>query len=119
PSFSILPAVASRLFVQLLKIESQLLRNRVLCLQFHPHSFNPSSTHRHWKPTKVSVRSFLPTRDGGLMFKHFLRRNNPKATAASTDGVLRLLRAHRCLAMSEIGTAVRSAAGGELPSRPT
>jgi hypothetical protein len=99
----------SLVFVRLLLLETLLLNNRVVTLQFHPDEFNPRSEQS--RPCRrLTFGDFVLRKQGGFGFKHHLKEMNYARISATTQACLRLVARHRCLTLAEIAQGIT--AGG-------
>lgn len=115
PTFSIIGSGPARLFVRALALEGRRCSGRVLSVQFHPHAFNPSSTHTYSRPARLTARSFRLTAEGGFEFKHFLRSSDVASTVSLTKAILGIVAPFQSLTMSEIAASARQGRLGFEP----
>jgi hypothetical protein len=115
PTFSIIRSGPAGLLVRALAFEGRRCSRRVLSVQFHPHAFNPLSTHTYGRPARLTARSFWLTAEGGFEFKHFLRSSDVASTVGLTKAILGIVAPFQCLRMSEIAAAARDGRLGFEP----
>lgn len=109
PAFLILRGTASRALVRLLALESRVLPDRALTLQFHASDFAAHSTRPKKKQAPLTFESFLPQRNGGFAFKNHLGRTDPATAHALTASIFEMLGTARFMTLSEIAADHRRA----------
>ncbi len=112
PTFLIFRRRLSLAFIRALLLEARLFPDRVVVVQFHPDDLNPASAQTAPCAARLTPGDFLLRRQGGFGFKHHLKDTDRGRIGETTQTLVRLLAACRCVTVCEVAREVQAASGG-------